>query len=82
MAEPFFIKTEGGPHPGVRIIDEAQYSWPLPGILGDAGGAYIKVSESEAPPQEPGSRLVRSARYRWLTTEEIEEARNATSEDR
>jgi hypothetical protein len=81
MEETFFIRTEGGPHPGTRIVDETQYPWPLPGILGDAGGAYVKVSESDAPPQEEGSRLVRSARYRWFTKQQIEEAKNAETQD-
>jgi hypothetical protein len=71
MAEPFFIKTEGGPNPGTRIVDETQYPWPLPGILRDVGGNYIKVSQSDLSPQEPGSRVVRSARYRWATDEQI-----------
>lgn len=75
MPERFFIKTEGGPHPGTRVVDETQYPWPLPGILGGEGGAYVKVSESSAPPQEEGSRLVRSAYYQWFTQDQIEEAR-------
>jgi hypothetical protein len=77
VAEQFIIVTDGGPHPGERVVDETQYPWPLPGILKDAGGAYFKVSESQAPPQEEGSRLVRSALYRWLTNAEIEEASSA-----
>jgi hypothetical protein len=82
VPEKFLIDTDGGPHPGVRIVDETQYPWPLPGILGAEGGGYVKVSESSAPPQEEGSHFVRGARYRWLTMEEIEEARSATIEDR
>jgi len=81
MAETFFIRTEGGPHPGTRVVDETQYPWPLPGILRDEGGVYVKASESGAPPQSGGSRIVRSARYQWFTNAEIEEARNAPVED-
>jgi hypothetical protein len=81
MAEPFFIRTEEGPHPGTRIVDETQYPWPLPGILGDEGGAYVKVSESDAPPQEAGSRLIRAACYRWFTSKQIEEAKDAQASD-
>lgn len=77
MAETFIIKTEGGPHPGDRVVDETQYPWPLPGILRDAGGIYLKVSESQAPPQVDGSRLVRAAFYQWYTNAELEEACSA-----
>lgn len=77
MPETFIITTDGGPHPGDRIVDETQYPWPLPGILKDAGGAYFKIAESQAPPQEEGSRLVRAAFYQWLTDAEIQEASSA-----
>jgi hypothetical protein len=81
VAEPFFIRAEGGPRPGDFAVDETQYPWPLPGILRGEGGAYFKVSESKAPPQEEGSRLVRSALYQWVTNEKIEEATDATAQD-
>lgn len=80
IPEIFLIKTEGGPHPGTRITDETQYPWPLPGILGDTGGAYVKVSESNAAPQEPGSRLVRGALYQWFSEDQIQEASSAQAE--
>lgn len=70
MTEIFFIRTIGGPHPGTRIVDNGQFEWPLPGILADIGGKYVKASESQAAPQENGSRLVRSAAYRWVHDEE------------
>lgn len=63
--ETFFIVTNGGPHPGTRVTDEGQMPWPLPGILGDSGGRYIKISESNLGPQGAGSRIVRSALYKW-----------------
>ena len=78
MPEPLFIRTVGGPHPGTRVTDVSQFGWPLPGMLADAGGTYFKVSESNAPPQEEGSRLVRSALYRWMSDEEIAAERNRT----
>lgn len=81
MAEVFFIKTEGGPHPGVRVTDDTQFPWPLPGFLPDRGGRYVKVAESTAPSQAEGSRLIRAARYRWFTDAEIEEAGSATAQD-
>ncbi len=65
MTEPLFFRTEGGPHPGTRRTDTGQLGWPLPETLPDDGGRYVKVSESALPPQEEGSRLVRSALYRW-----------------
>lgn len=79
MAERFIIRTEGGPHPGDRVVDDGQYQWPLPGTLGAQGGRYFKVSESDDPPQEEGSRFIRSACYQWFTDAEIEEAKNATA---
>lgn len=81
MPETFVIHTEGGPNPGDFATDETQYPWPLPGILKDVGGAYVKVSESQAPPQEADSRLVRAARYQWYRNDEIEEARSAEAQD-
>lgn len=71
MAETFFIRTKGGPHPGNRVVDSDHYPWPLPGFLNDSGGKYAKVSESQAPPQEEGSHLVRAAEYEWMTDEQL-----------
>jgi hypothetical protein len=71
MSETFIIRTEGGPHPGDRVVESDQYPWPLPGVLSDSGGKYVKVSQSDAEPQEEGSRFIRSARYQWRTDEQI-----------
>lgn len=73
MPEQFLIKTEGGPNPGISIIDETQYEWPLPGILGGIGGSYVKVAEEYIS--------VRTACYRWFTDGQLQEAKNATAED-
>lgn len=53
---PFMIKTEGGPHPGVRFCDNLEawgLEWPFPEILpGEfTGGKYVKISESQLPPE-------------------------------
>jgi hypothetical protein len=71
VTETFFIRTEGGPHPGTRVVDSDQFPWPLPGILNDSGGKYIKMSESNLEPQEKDSPVKRSARYEWRTDEQI-----------
>lgn len=63
--ESFLIRTAGGPHPGDRVAREDEMSWPLPEILGDTGGRYVKVSESKLPPQEEGSHVMRGAQYEW-----------------
>jgi hypothetical protein len=63
MAEPFLLRTKGGPHPGDRLAED--WSWPLPEALSDTGGRYIKVSESLLPPQPEGSNAIRGAVYEW-----------------
>jgi hypothetical protein len=63
--ETFLVRTEGGPHPGTRMADEAEWPWPLPDQLNDEGGRYVKISESDLPPQPEESRVLRGARYRW-----------------
>lgn len=73
--EQFLISTEGGPHPGVRacregdrywtFLPDPSVRWPLPDELPDAGGQYVKISESDRGPQREGSTLVRGARYEW-----------------
>jgi hypothetical protein len=69
MSEIFIICCNDGPSPGISIVDEIQYPWPLPGILGGVGGAYFRVREEYIS--------VRTAHYRWLTENEIQEAKNA-----
>jgi hypothetical protein len=78
VPEPLVIRTVGGPSPGDRITDIDQSGWPLPGMLSGAGGVYFKVAESDAPPQEEGSRLMRSALYHWMSDKEIAVERNRT----
>lgn len=71
--ERFLLKTVGGPHPGSRILntDESRvWTWPLPVVIEGEGGRYVKESESELPPQEPDSAVVRGAQYRWKPYEE------------
>lgn len=94
MTEVFFLQMEGGPEPGILIVDDTQFPWPLPGFLMASGardGRYVKVSESAAPPPAGGSKLLRSARYEWRVMEpeigwrspecDIEEAGSATAQD-
>lgn len=67
MGEQVLLRMTGGPHPGDRFGDaDVLGGWPLPDVLDDEGGAYVKVSESqlpEAPP--PGVPLRRGATYKW-----------------
>ena len=70
MGERFLIRTEGGPCDGETRVANSdgneRWTWPLPDVLKyDAGGRYVKVTESHLPPQEPGSRVVRGATYEW-----------------
>lgn len=74
MAERFLLRTEGGPCDGqtrvANALGDDGITWPLPDVLPyDATGRYVKASESDAPPQEPGSRLVRGAVYEWEATD-------------
>ena len=47
MAEEIFlIRLMGGPHPGDQELASEDFEWPLPNLLQDDGGYYIKVSES------------------------------------
>lgn len=71
--EPLLVRTVGGPHPGQKLTDIDQSGWPLPGLLPDVGGKYVKVAESNLPPQEEGSHLMRGAMYRWRNDDEIRE---------
>lgn len=62
--ESYFMRFLGGPHDNVDVVvDESQFPWPLPGILGGEGGHYEKISESELPPAVTG--VIRSALYEW-----------------
>jgi hypothetical protein len=72
--ERFLIRTEDGPMAGeVRVAntegDPVEWAWPLPDVLlYDETGRYLKVSESELPPQEEDSRTLRGASYEWQST--------------
>lgn len=75
--ERFLIRTIGGPHPGnARVCREGErygnivISWPLPLFLPDIGGCYMKTKESQLPPQEEGSFVVRGAEYEWTPERE------------
>lgn len=65
MGESFLINLRGGNQPSPIAVGEEHYPWPLPGIIPAIGGSYVKVSESDLPPQQPGSGLVRGAIYEW-----------------
>jgi hypothetical protein len=65
MSETLLIRTEGGPHPGTRFTESPPFSWPLPATLPDAGGRYVKVTESSLPAMGDGVRLLRGAEYEW-----------------
>ena len=70
MPERFLIRTEGGPCDGeTRIADSdglGGWTWPLPDVLKyDASGQYVKVGESDLPPQPEDSRVLRGAQYEW-----------------
>lgn len=69
MPQLFIIRTVGGPHPGDHLIGEDQFPWPLPEMLMDKGGSYIKIREEFL--------AIRTAYYVWRTTEQIQEAMNA-----
>lgn len=69
---PFTIKCNGGPAPGVRICDDLEewgLSWPLPDVLPGTeamGGSYVKVSESQLPPESAKHPNVGvGAQYDW-----------------
>jgi hypothetical protein len=64
--EDFLMRFFGGTLGGADVIvTEQQFPWPLPGIIPDIGGHYFKKSESDLPPQNPGSHIMRSAEYHW-----------------
>lgn len=65
MSETFMMRFVGGMHACDALVEEDQFPWPLPGIIKAESGYYQKVSESDLPPQEPGSNVVRSAVYEW-----------------
>jgi hypothetical protein len=70
VAEPFLVRTEGGPCDGeTRVANfggSDDWTWPLPEVLPyDETGRYVKYSESDRPPQPEGSRVLRGAAYRW-----------------
>lgn len=71
-AEVFLVRLEGGPLNGETRIanfacpaDEPMFTWPLPDVLNMDSGRYVKVSESDLPPQTEGSHLMRGAIYEW-----------------
>lgn len=65
--ERFLIRTEGGPRPGTRIVDQetSPWTWPLPDLIPDYHGHYHKTSESQLPPQRRDSHVLRGATYTW-----------------
>jgi hypothetical protein len=65
--EPLLIQTSGGPYPGNRSVKISEWGWPLPEILPCPGniGCYFKVSESQLPPRDKGSHVIRGASYKW-----------------
>jgi len=76
MGEQFLIKTVGGPQEGVRVADTEDtrfdWSWPLPDVLMyDETGHYVKVSESDLPPQERKSVIMRGAEYEWRSEQDL-----------
>lgn len=67
-AEQFLVRTTGGPfHDETRVTSANDNEWPLPDELPvrEHGGRYVKVSESDLAPQEPGSHVLRGAEYEW-----------------
>ncbi len=80
MAETFLVRLSGGgPHDGNRttVPGTPQGTWPLPAVLGAPGGLYVKESESQLPPQEEDSHVMRGAQYKWVPdeTEEADDGR-------
>jgi hypothetical protein len=74
VAERFLIRTEGGPcngetrvaNAGMEHLPSGQWEWPLPDALEyDGTGRYVKVAQSDLPPMEADSPVVRGATYRW-----------------
>lgn len=69
MPERFLLRTEGGPCDGeTRVADSENvyWQWPLPAVLEyDGTGRYVKVLESDLPPQPEDSHVMRGATYRW-----------------
>jgi len=61
VSEQYLVRTVGGPHPGDRV---SQGPWPLPDSLPDEGGQYVKVSESQLPP-DLSPHVMRGAQYHW-----------------
>ncbi len=61
--ERFLVRAEGGPNGGTRVAEG--WTWPLPELLLAEGGSYIKRSESDLPPQDADSHVVRGAQYEW-----------------
>jgi hypothetical protein len=69
--ERFWVRLEGGPLAGDRLADNM--TWPLPDVLplpDGLGGRYVKVSESQLPPQDEESKVLRGARYAWRRDDE------------
>jgi len=69
----FFIRTEGGPHPGTRVANTpggVEMPWPPPDEFQDEGGKYVKVSQSKLGPYEPEQHVMRGAQYEWRPDEQ------------
>jgi hypothetical protein len=66
--EELIVRFHGGPRDGATWrTSVARAGWPLPEVARPAGatGEYVKVRESELPPQGPDSHLIRGAEYEW-----------------
>jgi len=66
--EQFLMRMVGGPRMGTRVA-ESGYEWPLPEVLEDDGGIYVKVSQSKLPAETLSGgkyRVLRGAEYQWV----------------
>jgi hypothetical protein len=65
--ERFLIRTDDGPTPGTRVVDDPSWLWPLPEVLTlpDGSGVYVKVCESQLGPQPRDAHVIRGAQYEW-----------------
>jgi hypothetical protein len=65
VGERFTARLNGGPTPGTFILPE-EATWPLPKTIQVSDdGCYVKIMESQLPPQDEDSPIIRGAEYRW-----------------
>lgn len=69
--ETFLVRLEGGPGAGDFQVPDRILTWPLPNEMPADGGKYVKVSESQLPPQAPDSHVMRGAHYTWQADVEV-----------